>query len=85
MAYEFSLHALAQIKARNIPIEFVEEVIDNPEQILEEQTVDIHQSVVNFEDGKDYLLRVFLSKKNQTVIRVVITVYKTSQIKKYYQ
>ena len=83
MNYEFTLHALAQIKLRSIPLDLIDQVIRNPEQIIKEEEVDIHQSILTFDDGKKYLLRVFLSKDK--VLRVVITVYKTTQFKKYWQ
>ena len=64
-------------------MEIVMEVIDNTENmVLEEETV-IHQSIVNFENEGEYLVRVFVNIIKQP--SVIITVYKTSKLDKYYE
>ncbi|WP_072621114.1 DUF4258 domain-containing protein [Spirulina major] len=84
MKFRLSIHALGEAKKRKIPIPFIEAVLEQPEQIIQQDSeVTIYQSKIDFGTGKLYLLRVFI---NTTVDpAVVITLYRTSQIKKYWR
>ena len=82
MNYKISRHAVEQMKKRNISEEIVDKVINQPEQIINEETYTIYQSIID-EKGKTYLYRVFVNIKNNPY--VVITVYKTSKKDKYYE
>ena len=82
MNYKISRHAVEQMKKRNISEEIVDKIINQPEQIINEETYTIYQSLLD-ENGKTYLHRVFLNTKNNPY--VVITVYKTSKTDKYYE
>jgi hypothetical protein len=80
MNFVFSKHALEQMKLRNIPKNVVEKILSNPEQIKNEQGKKVYQSIV--ENGK-YLIRIFVNHKKNP--KLIITVYKTSKITKYYE
>jgi len=80
MEYVFSKHALEQMESRRIPKDVVEKILTNPEQIKDELGKKVYQSIV--EDG-NYLIRIFVNNKQNP--KVVITIYKTSKIKKYYE
>ena len=74
---DFSKHALEQMEARGIERDIVENSISRPDQILKEEGNTVYQSVLA---DKKHLIRVFVNDKNR-----VITVYKTSKIRKYYE
>jgi len=84
MNYRLSDHAIKQIGDREIPIALLEQVIDLPEQIIEQSDGSkVYQSKVMGINNKTYLLRVFM---NDSVIpMVVISVYLTSKVKKYWE
>jgi hypothetical protein len=84
MEYKFSNHALEEMKKRKVPLSFVESVLENPQQTLQQnEEIIIYQSQIDFGTGKLYLLRVFINVTIDPV--VIITVYRTSQIKKYWK
>jgi Domain of unknown function (DUF4258) len=77
-----SNHAKEQMEMRQIPLEIVMNILTNPQQVLTEENRKIYQSIINFEDG-DYLVRVFVNVEKEPFN--IITVYRTSKIKKYYE
>jgi len=83
MSFVLSKHAEEEIKRRGIPLEFLKQVLENPEQIiLEKNGAKAYQSKITFEEGgKIYLIRAIVSDETQP--SVVITVYRTSNISKY--
>jgi hypothetical protein len=84
MNFRFSNHALEEMKKRKVPISFVETVLENPQQILQQdEEITIYQSQIDFGTGKLYLLRVFINTTLDPAI--VVTVYRTSQIKKHWR
>lgn len=84
MNFRFSNHALEEMEKRKVSISFVEAVLENPQQTLQQdEEITIYQSQMDFGTGKLYLLRVFI---NITIDpAVVVTVYRTSQIKKHWR
>lgn len=78
--FKFSNHALEQIKLRGISKEVVRKILLNPDQVVAEEGKKVYQSVVD--DGRS-LIRIFVNHKKNP--KVIITVYKTSKIKKYYE
>jgi len=84
MNYRLSDHAIKQIGDREIPIALLEQIIDLPEQIIEQSDRSkVYQSKVMGINNKTYLLRVFM---NDSVIpMVVISGYLTSKVKKYWE
>ena len=84
MKFEITRHAQEEMDRRQIPSTIVDTVLHNPQQVVEEYgNKKAYQSIFALETGKDYLVRVIV---NDTVIPVkVVTVYKTSKIKKYWR
>ena len=85
MAVKFSRHAHEQMLLRGIAYETVNDVVSFPEQTIvdkEEPTKIIYQSLIN-ENNNTFLLRVFVDIGKQP--NVIITVYKTTKISKYYE
>jgi hypothetical protein len=83
MIFRLTNHALEEIQKRKIPIDLVEYVLQNPQQVLrQDKNIQIYQSQLDLGTGKIYLLRIFI---NETVEpAAIVTVYRTSQIKKYW-
>ena len=83
MEIQFSGHAKEQMEDRDIPIEMVLEVVEKPEQKYDQEIDEtVCQSKMKFGE-KVYLLRVFVNfSRNPPVI---ISVYRTSQIQKYWR
>jgi hypothetical protein len=81
----YSAHALQEAEARDIPIHLIEMVATSPQQILrefEESDIAVYQSLYEFDNGKTYLLRVFVAQRETLH---VVTVYRTSKIGKYWR
>jgi hypothetical protein len=83
MQYILTKHASLQIKRRKIPKAKVDDVINNPGQIVEDADFYIYQSIIEENQNNKYLLRIFV-KRNEKPLKI-ITAYKTSKIKKYYE
>ena len=85
MSFVFSNHALEQMQRRGIKQKDVEITIQQPDQVLsdtENTDITIYQSLLN-ENGQMFLLRVFINKMKQP--NVVVTLYRTTKIQKYYK
>ncbi len=67
---------------RQIQLNVVWQIIQNPQQVIEDGNLTILQSIVE-EDGQKYLLRIFVNLRKEPPM--VVTVYKTSKIEKYWQ
>ena len=81
--FTFSKHSIEQMRNRNISMEIVLKILEDPKEIIFENERTIYQSIVSFENEKEYLVRIIVnSLKNP---KTVITVYKTSKLKKYYE
>ena len=83
--FEISKHAREQMEERGISEGTVKEIMENPGQTIpEDEDKLIYQSVKEFKsEQKSYLVRVFVN-----IVKIpwlVITVYKTSKIKKYWK
>lgn len=83
MSLIFSKHSLEQMEVRQIPQSIVEVVLANPDQILNLPDKKIYQSVVTADSGNKYLIRIFVNTIKHP--NLIITVYKTSKISKYYE
>ncbi len=82
---QISKHAREQMKKRGISEEMVFDIVQSPDQeISEDSDKQIYQSIKYFEkDKKEFLVRVFVN-----IIKppnLVITVYRTTKIEKYWQ
>ena len=83
MNFSFSKHVLEELDERNIPRSLVEQVLQAPEQKVQElENIICYQSRVEI-NGKLYLLRVMV---NETVNPPkVVTAYRTGKINKYWR
>ena len=82
MRYRLSSHARQQMAARNISHESVDAVMQSPGQIVNETNGKrCYQSHYN-RGGTSFLLRVIVA--DNIMPAVVVTVYYTSQIDKYW-
>jgi len=69
---------------RKIPLEWLDSVLASPQQRIPELGgKEIFQSLLTTEDGTLYLLRVVLATEQEPP--VVVTVYRTSKIEKYWR
>ena len=82
MDYVFSRHSLEQIELRNISKKQVMEILINPDEVLDFNGKRVYQSVVISQERK-YLIRIFVNSYAKPM--KIITVYKTSNINKYYE
>ena len=81
--FRFSKHALEVLETRQITRTTIERVLESPEQkLLVLEKIICYQSRVNF-GGKQYLLRVMVNEAAEQ--SVVVTVYRTSKIRKYWK
>jgi len=78
MEFTFTPHALEEMQERNIPLQVVLTVLNDPEQIVpEKKGRSGYQSEVII-NNKPYLLRLIVEPDG-----TVITLYRTSKITKY--
>jgi hypothetical protein len=85
MDFVFSKHAEEQMFRRNISKDVVIAVVTQPDQkIVDSDNPEmlIFQSLVK-EDDKIFLIRVFVNRNRNP--NVIVTVYKTTKIDKYYE
>lgn len=83
MSFRISNHAREEIDRRAIDLTEVESVLAAPGQIVQEHGgIVCYQSPV-VHDGKQYLLRVMVNDSVDP--KVVVTIYKTSKLNKYWQ
>jgi hypothetical protein len=81
----YSVHALREATNRKIPLSIIEQIVSAPQQIIPDEDSDevqIYQSLVPFSNGKTYVVRVFVAQREPLHI---VTVYRTSKIKKYWR
>ena len=84
MEFIFSHHALEEIRRRAIPLELVESVLQHPQQIVEGYgEKKVYQSWMDLDDGKLFLLWIIV--RGDVDPPMVVTVYKTSKIDKYWR
>jgi len=84
MKFKLSRHALEEIERRGIPRDLLDQVLQNPQQILPERDgKKIYQSQVEFGESKLFLLRAIVNDAVEPA--VVVTVYRTSKIEKYWR
>lgn len=84
MKFHLTNHVLQKLEQRKIPIQYLETLLENPQQILPDKNDrKIFQSQFLFDNGKTYLLRAVVTDLTKPAI--VLTVYKTNQIKRYWR
>jgi hypothetical protein len=84
MGFVLSKHCKEQMQLRNISEKIVFKVLDAPDQIIkEDDSIMIYQSIIISENNENHLFRIFVNVSKQP--NLVITVYQTSKIDKYYE
>jgi len=81
--YLYSSHALEQMNLRGVSKSMVESILLKPDQHKERDDLTIFQSICTEDTGEPFLVRVFVNEKK--VPNLIVTVYKTSKIQKYYE
>jgi len=80
----FLEHAKQRIEERKISFELIKQAIENPDQIINENSSKIfHKIYIDKKKDKSYLLRVFITEDPKRII--ISSVYRTSTIKKYWR
>lgn len=83
MKFRFSKHVIKELQKRKIPQQLVEQTLHAPGQkVPEEDNIICYQSRVEI-SGKTYLLRAMVNETANPAI--VVTVYRTSKISKYWR
>ena len=81
--YDLSDHVRKEIARRRIPLTVVESVLTAPQQkVPEHGQVVCYQSKIDI-NQKEYLVRVMVNEKMTPA--TVVTVYRTSKIRKYWK
>lgn len=84
MRYTLSSHAKEEMEQRAIPLALLESVLRSPQQVVPERDGrSAYQSILDFGDGKRFLLRAIVVDSKTPAI--VVTVYRTSRIMKYWR
>ena len=84
MKFRLSNHAKEEMQRRGIPLEFVESVLNSPQQIIDEKSgKKAYQSQIDFGDGRIFLLRVIVAEDIGPA--VLVTIYRTGKIDKYWR
>lgn len=81
----FTEHAYFQMQRRNLSVEDVREIIENPEQTEEIQPgrVVMQSRIFAGEPPKTFLVRVFVDVSQNS--NKVVTVYQTRKFEKYWR
>ena len=82
MQFNISNHAREQMNRRGIEEKVVLEVLNSRAQTIITEDKTIYQSII-VESGRQFLIRIFVN--HLKIPNLVITVYKTSKIRKYYE
>jgi hypothetical protein len=83
MKFQFSKHVLEELEKRKIPQKLVEHALYAPEQkVPEVDDITCYQSRIEI-SGRTYLLRVMVNETMNPA--VVVTVYRTSKVRKYWR
>ena len=83
MRFRLSKHAVEELQQRSIPRALLDEVMDHPQQIVDEYGGrKAYQSKLDFGGGRIFLLRAIVDDRVDPA--VVVTVYRTSKINKYW-
>lgn len=82
--FRLSKHAEKELERRKIPRAFLDEVLQQPEQIVPQYGLEkVYQSRLAFGNDRIFLVRVIVDDTVSPAI--VVTVYRTSKIKKYWR
>ncbi len=82
--FRLSRHAREELAERQIPLAVLEGVLDSPQQVVPAHGgLRAYQSQVSFGRGKVFLVRAIVAEDADPP--VVVTVYRTSQIARYWR
>jgi hypothetical protein len=84
MKIRLSRHAKQEMDRRAIPMDLLESLLKNPQQVIEQPDgKKVYQSEFDFEGGKIFLLRAVVAEFADSAL--VVTVYRTKKIGKYWR
>jgi len=84
MKFVLSRHARQEMGRRAIPMELLESVLKNPQQVIElPDGKKVYQSQLDFDGDKIFLLRAIVAEFADSAL--VVTVYRTKKIGKYWR
>jgi hypothetical protein len=84
MTPRLSRHAESEVERRQIPVDWLDSLLEAPEQRIQRPDgIEIWQSRFTSGDGKMNLLRAIVAAGKEPP--VVVTVYRTSKIEKYWR
>jgi len=84
MKYKLSRHARLEMERRGISLDLLEHVLHSPQQIVSgSKGKKAYQSIIDFMPGKRFLVRAIVADEHDPP--VVITVYRTSKVHKYWR
>ena len=84
MDFKLTSHAQEEIARRSIPRAVLESVLNDPQQIVpQESGRKVYQSKVDFGGGTIFLVRAIVDDRVNPP--ALITVYRTSKIEKYWR
>ena len=83
MNFILSPHAEEKIIQRQISWKILQDILNNPEQILEEDGLKVYQGTFVAINNKTYLLRIYINDLVEP--QKIVTLYVTSKLRKYRQ
>ncbi|MCA2671606.1 MAG: DUF4258 domain-containing protein [Microcystis aeruginosa Ma_QC_Ch_20071001_S25] len=83
MNFILSPHAEEKIIQRQISLKILQDILNNPEQILEEDGLKVYQGTFVAINNKTYLLRIYINDLVEH--QKIVTLYVTSKLRKYRQ
>ena len=81
MNFSLSHHAEQKIIQRDISLKILQEILNNPEKIVEEDGLKVYQGTFVAINNKTYLLRIYINDFVEP--QKIVTVYVTSKLRKY--
>ena len=84
MRFQLTRHAEEEMTRRQIPRALLDQVLDQPQQIVPERSGRrAYQSQLDFGGGRMFLLRAIVDDRRDPAM--VITVYRTNKMQKYWR
>jgi hypothetical protein len=82
--YKLSRRARQEMERRGISLDLLEQLLQTPQQIVAEtRGRKAYQSTIDFGSGKKFLVRAIVADEHDPP--VVMTVYRTSKVHKYWR
>jgi hypothetical protein len=84
VTFKLTSHVKEEMARRSISWTLLEQVLNNPQQIVAEKgNLKAYQSIVSFDDSRTFLLRAIVDDTISPA--VVVTAYRTSKTRKYWR